>query len=63
MAQSVKCQTLDLSSDPNFGVVSSSSTLGCALGMEPTLKKMGVRRPAGGALTPYTRGQLQPLLL
>ena len=37
VAQSVKCRTLDLSSDLDLRVVSSSPRLGSTLGMEPTL--------------------------
>lgn len=40
MAQSGKHLTLDLSSSPDLGIMSSSPELGSMLGVEGTLKKL-----------------------
>ena len=44
MAQSVKCQTLDLSSGLDLRVVSSSLTFGSKLGVKPTKKEEKTRQ-------------------
>ena len=44
-AQSVKHPNLDFSSGLDLKVMSSSSTLGSVLGMEPTLKKKKYKSP------------------
>ena len=43
MAQSVKCLTLDLSSNLDLRVMRSSPVLGSALDMKPTKKKMVIK--------------------
>ena len=55
VAQSAKHLTLDLSSDLDLRVMSSSPMLGSVLGVEPTLKKKKVQRNCKFLLMPTAK--------